>query len=175
MAMAQEWQKNMWVGFGESHSGDLVVAGYHNYNARVFRMGASNAEDVDWAVLCCHGFKLGGGLGGSASGIVVFARGISSASGFNTGFSWGNMDFDLAIGASLGNALKSLKVIGKVVKTLEEYKKLQYLGTELYKNCRLMKPGVYTLGIPGSGPGMHVWIGRKYSKMQLIGTGRGLP
>jgi hypothetical protein len=174
--MKNEKGKNdVWIGLGESHSGDLVFAGYHNWNAKMFRLGACNPEEVEWASLCCHGFKLGGGLGGSCSGIIVFAHGVKSVSSLSSDFAWGDMDFDIALGVSLGTALKSLKVIGKIVDTLEKYNKLQYAGTELYKNHKLMNPGVYTIEIPGSGPGVHIWYGRKYSRITLIGTGKGLP
>ncbi len=52
-------QTNLWIGVGEAHSGDLVILGYFNWNARIYRLGANSEGDVEWAHLTSHGLKLG--------------------------------------------------------------------------------------------------------------------
>lgn len=163
----------LWLGVGEAHSGDLVIAGYFNWNARLYRLGASEGDELEWANLVSHGYKLGGGLGGSGGAVAVFAHGIARPSQFTTAFSWGDMDFDLAIGGQLKALLKGLKGIGKVLETMEQYKKLNYAGQELLKNKAFFKKGVYTIPIPLAGAGVHVWIGRKYARTVLQSTGTG--
>lgn len=163
---------DVWLGVGEAHSGDLVILGYHNWNAVVYRLSSDADGNVDWASLTSHGLKLGGGLGGSGGAVAIFAHGIKKVGDFKAGFSWGNMDFDLAIGAKLSSVLKGLKGIGKVIKTMEDYKKLTYVGQELAKNRAFVKKGVYTIPIPLAGGGVHVWVGRKYSETMVNSVGK---
>lgn len=162
---------DVWLGIGEIHSGDLLVAGYYNWNGRAYRLSADESGHVDYVDLTSHGWKLGPGLGGSGGAVAIFARGIKKPSKFKDGFNWGGADFDLAIGAQLGSALKSLKGVGTVVKTLNDYKKLNYVGQELLKNKAFLKKGVYTIPIPLAGAGLHVWVGRKYGEIMLNSTG----
>lgn len=162
------------LGIGEAHSGDLVVFGYFNWNARVYRLDATEEAEAEWATLVSHGFKLGGGLGGSGGLVAVFAHGVENVTDFNAAFAWGDMDFNLAIGGQLGGVLKGLSGIGKVVKTMEKYKKLSYAGLELLKNKAFIKKGVYVIPIPLAGAGVHVWVGRKYATTSLANTGTGL-
>ena len=163
---------DVWLGVGEAHSGDLVILGYHNWNAIVYRLSSDADGNVDWASLTSHGLKLGGGLGGSGGAVAIFAHGIKKAGDFKAGFNWGNVDFDLAIGGQLSSALKGLKGVGKVIKTMGDYKKLTYVGQELAKNRAFVKKGVYTIPIPLAGGGVHVWVGRKYSETMLNSTGK---
>ncbi len=93
---------DLWLGVGEAHSGDLVAFGYFNWNARLYRLGATHEGEIEWVKLMSHGFKLGGGLGGSGGLVAVFAHGIDSASQFGSAFAWGDMDFDLALGRGPG-------------------------------------------------------------------------
>lgn len=165
---------NIWLGVGESHSGDLVIGGYFNWNARVYRAGLSVAGNIEWADLTSHGFKLGGGLGGSVAAVAVFAHGVETVSQFNTAFSWGNMDFDLAFGAQLSSVLKGLKGIGTIVDKMDEYKKLSYAAQELAKNRAFIAKGVYTIPIPMAGTGIHIWVGRKYGEIRVVNAGKGI-
>lgn len=166
-------QGNLWVGVGEAHSGDLVLFGYFNWNAWVYRLGANNEGDVEWAQLSSHGPKFGGGFGGSGGLVVVFAHGVESIDQFRSAFSWGDMDFDLAIVGQLSAVLKGVKGVGKVVTTMEKYKKLSTVAEELVKNKAFIKKGVYT--IPIAGGGVHVWVGRKYAETMVVSSGKGLP
>lgn len=167
-------QRNLWIGVGEAHSGDLVALGYFNWNARIYRLGANNEGDVEWADLSSHGFKLGGGLGGSGGLVAVFGHGVESIDQFRSAFSWGDMDFDLALIGQLSSVLKGVKGVGKVITTMEKYKKLTAVGQELVKNKAFIKKGVYTIPIPLAGGGVHVWVGRKYAETMLVGSGKGL-
>lgn len=171
---AKKKLSDIWIGLGESHSGDLVVVGRYNWNARVYRMGAETPEDVEWASLSASGWKLGGGLGGSVSVIVVFAHGITSAGQFKSAAKWGDLDFDLALGTKLSAYLKGLRGIGKVVKTIEKYKKLDYAAQQLIKHRGFRKRGVYQIPIPLAGGGLHVWFGRQYGGIDLSRAGKGL-
>lgn len=167
---------NVWIGIGEGHSGDLVALGYYNWNARVYRLGATDAGEVEWATLSSHGLKLGGGLGGSYAPLLIFAHGFESASNFRSSWSWGDMDWDLALYASLKAYIDSIKHVGKLIRLMDEYKKLSKVGEELVKNRAFLKSGVYTISIP-TGPipqGVHVWYGRKYGETMLVGYGTGL-
>lgn len=165
---------DVWIGIGEAHSGDLVALGYFNWNARIYRLGANDEGDVEWATLSSHGYKLGGGLGGSGGLVVVLAHGVESVHRFASAFAWGDMDFDLALIGQLGSVLKGLKGVGKIIKTMEKYKKLSYTAQELVKNKAFLKKGVYTIPIPLAGAGVHVWVGRKYAETMVVGSGRGL-
>lgn len=165
---------NLWLGLGESHSGDLVIGGYFNWNARVYRAGTSVAGNIEWVNLISHGYKLGGGLGGSIGAVAVFAHGIENVSQFTSDFTWGNMDFDLAFGGQLGSVLKGLKGVGTVVEKMDEYKKLSYVAQELAKNRAFIKRGVYTIPIPLAGGGIHIWVGRKYGKISVVDSGTGI-
>ena len=147
----QKRLNDVWLGIGEAHSGDLVAFGYFNWNARIYRLDANDESEVEYANLVSQGFKLGGGLGGSGGLVAVFAHGVQKSSDFNAAFSWGDMDFDLAIGGQLGGLLKGMKGIGTVVKTMEKYKKLSAVGQELAKNKAFIKKGVYTIPIPLAG------------------------
>lgn len=167
-------QSNLWIGVGEAHSGDLVALGYFNWNARIYRLGANSEGDIEWAHLTSHGCKLGGGLGGSGGLVVVFGHGIQSVDQFKSAFSWGDMDFDLALGGQLSSVLKGVNGVGKVITTMEKYKKLTYVAQELVKNKAFVKKGVYTVPVPLAGVGVHVWIGRKYAETMLVGSGKGL-
>ena len=106
--------------------------------------------------------------------VAVFAHGVETPGKFRSAFSWGDMDFDLALGGQLGSVVKGLKGVGKVVKLMEEYKKLTYASQELAKNGAFVKRGVYTIPIPLAGVGVHVWLGRKYAETMLVGSGTGL-
>lgn len=167
-------KSKIWLGIGEAHSGDLVALGYFNWNARLYRLGENEQGNIDWVYLLSHGLKLGGGLGGSGGLIAVFAHGIENIGQFNSAFEWGDMDFDLALGAQLSSALKALKGIGKVVKTMEEYGKLKYAAEQLLKNKAFWNKGVYTIDIPLAGGGLHVWFGRKYGETFVAGHGTGI-
>ena len=163
---------DIWIGVGEGHSGDLVLAGYYNWNApRVVRLGTNANGEVDWVNIMSDGFKFGGGLGGSVSGIVIFARGIKRPEEFRQAASWSDLDFELALGGNLGSVLKGIKGIGTVVNVMDKYKKLAHAAQELAKNQVFYKPGVYTISIPGAGAGMHVWAGRKYGGITLHSSG----
>jgi hypothetical protein len=165
---------NLWIGVGEAHSGDLVALGYFNWNARIFRVGGQDPRGVEWATLSSHGLKLGGGLGGSGGLVCVFAHGVEQVTQFSTAFAWGDMDFDLAFIGKLSDALKSLTGVGKIVKTMEQYEKLTYVASELIKSQGFIKPGVYTIPVPFTGVGVHVWAGRKYAETFVVSTGFGL-
>ena len=84
------------------------------------------------------------------------------------------MDFDLALIGQLSSVLKGLRGVGKVVETMEKYKKLSDAAQELVKNKAFIKKGVYTIPIPLAGGGVHVWVGRKYAETILVGSGKGL-
>ncbi len=165
---------DIWVGVGEAHSGDLVFAGYFNWNARIYRMGTTDRARIEWATLSCHGGKLGGGLGGSGGLVCVFAHGVERVQQFSSAFAWGDLDFDLAFIGQLSSVLKGLSGVGKVIKTMEDYAKLSYAAQELVKNRAFIKKGVYTIPIPFAGGGVHVWAGRKYAETMLVGSGVGL-
>jgi hypothetical protein len=165
---------DVWIGIGEAHSGDLVALGYFNWNARIYRLGANEEGDVEWATLTSHGCKLGGGLGGSGGLVVVFAHGVDSLNGFRSAFAWGDMDFDLALIGQLSSVLKGLRGISKVIETMDKYKKLSYTAEEILKNKAFVKKGVYTIPIPLAGVGVHVWVGRKYAETMVVGSGKGL-
>lgn len=167
-------KRNIWMGIGEKHGGDLVAVGYYNCNARVYRLEENDDGKIEWANLITHGLKLGGGLGGGVGLVAVFAHGIENIGQFKSNFQWGDMDFDLDLGTKLGSALKGLRGIGKVVKTMDEYKKLQYAGKQLLQNRYFYKKGVYTIDIPFGGVGLHVWVGRKYTETFVQGSGTGI-
>jgi hypothetical protein len=167
-------KSNLWLGIGEKHAGDLVALGYYNCNARVYRLEENEQGEIEWTNIVQHGLKLGGGLGGGVGLVVVFAHGIEKVGQFNSAFKWGDMDFDLDLGTQLGSALKGIKGIGKVVKTMEEYKKLNYLGKQFMQNRAFLKKGVYTIDVPFAGIGLHVWVGRKYTETFVQGSGTGI-
>ncbi len=162
----------LWIGIGESHSGDLVAVGRYNWNARVYRAGLDDNGYVDYADLMADGWKLGGGLGGSVGGIVVVAHGVKSAREFNKNGEWSDWDLDLAIGGKLGDALKGLKGIGKIINTMEKYEELSHAAIEITKNKGFMKKGLYTIPMLGVGIGAHVWTGRKYGGIEVMSVGR---
>lgn len=162
----------LWVGIGESHSGDLVAVGRYNWNGRLYRASADDGGFVDYVDLMADGWKLGGGLGGSVGAIVVVAHGVKSPHEFNKKGEWSDWDLDLAIGGKLGDVLKGLKGIGKIVTTMEKYEELSHAAIEITKNKGFVKKGLYTIPMLGVGAGLHVWTGRKYGDVTVISTGR---
>lgn len=165
-------ESTLWVGIGETQSGDLAAVGYYSWVGTVFRASADENGRVDFATLVGEGWKLGGGLGGSVSAIVVVAHGIRAPYQMKNDGQWSDWDLDLAIGGQLGSALKSVKGIGKIVNTMEKYEKLTHAGIEITKNKGFMKKGLYTIPILGAGAGMHVWTGRKYGSVSVANTGK---
>ncbi|AQQ06412.1 hypothetical protein B0E33_24830 [Roseibium algicola] len=164
----------LWVGIGESHSGDLVAVGRYNWNGRLYRASADDNGYVDYVDLMADGWKIGGGLGGSVGGIVIVAHGVKTPSEFNKKGEWSDWDLDLAIAGKLGDVLKGIKGIGKIVNTMEKYEELSHAAIELTKNKGFVKKGLYTIPMLGVGAGLHVWTGRKYGDVSVISVGRTL-
>ena len=72
--------------------------------------------------------------------VFVIAHGFETASEM-VGVS-GGWDFDVAIGAKLGDFLKGVKGIGKAIDTIEKYKKTRYLTENAIKNLSRISPNV---------------------------------
>ena len=162
---------DVWIGLGVGHSGDLAVVGAYTWNARVYRMTADVDGEREWADLSAGGIKLGLGLGGSGDAVFVFARGVQNADQLAPAASWSGADFDLALGGELGSALKAVKTIGRMVKGVDDWKKIRYAAEQLIKNGAFIKPGLYVIPIPGAGTGIHAWAGNKYGGVTIVGHG----
>lgn len=163
---------HIWVGIGESHSGDLVAVGAYNWNGRAYRASMNEDGSVDYVNLMADGWKLGGGLGGSVGTIVIVAHGITDPLRFNVKGQWSDWDLDLAAYGKYGDLLKSVKGIGKILKTMDQYEDLSHAAIELTKNKGFLKKGLYTIPILGAGIGLHAWTGRKYGDVTVMGRGR---
>lgn len=164
--------KNVWAGIAKSHSGDLFLIGAHDLTGKIYSLG-DELPDVRNAVININGYKFGPGLGASVGAVFVIAHGYSSANLMN-GVS-GGWDFDLAIGAKLGDFLKGIKGLGKVIDTIQKFKKMRYLTENVIKNIGIVNPGVYTIPIPLAGAGLHVWGGFKFGDVTIFSSGRGIP
>jgi hypothetical protein len=163
--------KNVWAGLGKSHSGDLFVVGAHDLTAMVYNLG-DELPDVRNAVVNINGYKLGAGLGGSVGAVFVIAHGYQAAREmYGVSGSW---DFDVSIGAKLGDFLKGVKGLGKAVDTIQKYKKMRYLTENAIKNIGITKPGVYSIPIPLAGIGLHLWGGYKFGDVTILRTGKGI-
>jgi hypothetical protein len=167
--------RNVWAGVAKGHSGDLFVVGAHDLTGMIYNLG-DNAPDVRNALLNINGFKFGLGLGASIGAVFVIAYGYPQARDIN-GVA-GQNDFDLAIGAKLGSFLKGLRYLGKVIDTLDKYKKMRYLTENILKTMVVNElpgsSGIITLPIPLAGGGLHVWGGFKFGDVRIWRTGRGL-
>ncbi|MCP3928520.1 MAG: hypothetical protein GY705_05400 [Bacteroidetes bacterium] len=165
--------KNVWAGIAKSHSGDLPGIGAHDLTGRVYNLG-DELPDVRNAVVNINGFKFGLGLGGSIGAVFVIAYGYSDSYKMNGGVV-GEWDFDLSIGAKLGDFLKGIKGIGKVIDTIQKYKKMRYLTENAIKNRGIVNPGIYAIPIPLAGVGLHAWVGFKFGDITIFKSGRGIP
>ena len=181
--------KKAWIGPGHVVSGDLMIAGAYYWRGRVY-----NLEDITrmldedpsvvtrgirWVELESEGKKIGPGLGGSGGIMVVYAYGYEDAKDFHVIhapdlLSLKGWDWDLATGGPLGSALKGVRGIGRIVKTMDEFKKLAWTGQQLVKNFGALasKKGVYTFPI---NLGLHIWIGKKTGVTRSVGSGRTVP
>ena len=164
--------RTVWAGLAKSHSGDLFVIGAHDLTGKVYNLG-DEIPNIKNAWININGWKFGPGLGGSIGAVFIIAHGYETAGEMN-GVS-GGWDFDVAIGAKLGDFLKGVKGLGKAVDTIQKYKKLRYLTENAIKNLGITKPGVYTIPIPVAGAGLHVWGGYKFGDVTVPGTGVGVP
>lgn len=167
VARPRSFWDGVWAGVGESHSGDLFVIGAHSATVKFFKL-TDPWEEARYAWVEISGFKFGPGLGGSAGLAFFLAHGIESPHEFDRPM--GGWDFDIALTVKLSGALKGLKGIGKIVDTLEKYKKLRWGAEQLIKNRGALKPGIYS--VPIAGPGMHLWLGFKFGEAELISAGR---
>ena len=130
---------------------------------------------VLWVDVCGVAWaQFGVGLGGSVGGVFVIAHGYASSRNMH-GVPVGEWDFDLAIAAKIGDVLKGIKGIGKVVDTIQKYKKIRYLTETVIKNRGINQPGIYGIPIPLAGIGLHVWIGFKFGEMTIFNSGKGIP
>jgi hypothetical protein len=167
--------RNVWAGVAKAHSGDLVIVGAHDLTGMIYNLG-DKLPDVRNATLNINGFKFGVGLGGSVGAVFVIAYGYPQAKDMN-GVS-GGYDFDLAIGAKLGDFLKGLRFLGKAIDTLDKFKKMRYLTENILKTMVINglpdSSGIITLPIPLAGVGLHAWLGFKFGDVSIWRTGRGL-
>lgn len=163
--------ENVWAGLAKSHSGDFFIIGAHDLTGIVYNLG-DELPDVRNVKLNINGWKFGPGLGGSVSSVFVIAHGYQKAHHMN-GVS-GGWDFDVSIGAKLGDFLKGVKGFGKAVDTIQKYKKMRYLTENAVKNIGITKPGIYTIPIPFAGVGLHLWGGYKFGDVTVVGTGKGI-
>jgi hypothetical protein len=111
----------VWAGLAKTHSGDLFVVGAHDLTGKVYNLG-DEWPNVKNAVINVNGYKFGLGLGADVNMAFVIVNGFANANemiGVDGGW-----DFDLAIGAKLGDFLKGVKGLGKVIDTVEKLKKL---------------------------------------------------
>ncbi len=60
--LSKKRPSDVWLGIGEAHTGDLVAFGCFNWNARIYRLDASEESEVEYANLVIQGYKLGGGV-----------------------------------------------------------------------------------------------------------------
>lgn len=165
--------KNVWAGLAKSHSGDLAIIGAHDLTGKIYNLG-DELPDVRNAIVNINGFKFGAGLGASVGAVFVLAYGYSHSYKMNGGVV-GDWDFDLSIGAKLGDFLKGLKGLGKTIDTIQKYKKMRYLTEVAIKSRGIVRPGVHAIPIPLAGVGLHVWFGFKFGDISIFGSGRGIP
>ena len=163
--------KKIWAGLAKVHSGDLFIVGAHDLTGVMYNLG-DDIPDVRNVTININGYKFGPGLGASIGAAFVFAHGYEFPKEMN-GVS-GGWDFDVAIGAKLGDILKGVKGLGSVVDTIEKYKKLRYLTESTIKNLGIVKPGIYTIPIPLAGVGLHLWGGYKFGNVKVMSEGKGI-
>jgi len=133
---------------------------------------ADPLPDVRNATININGYKLGVGLGGSITAAFVIAHGYNTADAMN-GVS-GGWDFDISIGPKLDSFLKGVRGLGKVVDTIQKYKKLRYLTETTIKNIGITEPGIYSFPIPLAGGGIHLWGGFKFGDVRIFRKGKGI-
>jgi len=163
--------KNVWAGVAKAHSGDFFLVGAHDLTGQIYNLG-DELPDVRNAVININGYKLGPGLGGSVGAVFVIAHGYNTIDEMN-GVS-GGWDFDLSIGTKLDSLIKGVRGIGKVVDTMQKYKKMRYLTEAAIKNMGIIKPGIYSIPIPLAGVGIHVWGGFKFGDVRILRRGKGI-
>lgn len=160
----------VWAGIGVAHSGDFILLGAHNLSARLYSLGDSGAS-VQYASININGSKFGIGLGGSVGAVFVLAHGYDDPQEM-MGLS-GRGDFDLAVGAKLGDFLKGVRALRRVIDTMEEYKKLTYVAENAIKNLgvNIREPDLITLPIPLAGIGLHGWVGYRFGDTSVTRIG----
>jgi hypothetical protein len=167
--------RNVWAGIAKSHSGDLFIIGAHDLTGMIYNLG-DEIPDVRNAMLNINGYKFGPGLGASIGAALVIAYGYPQAGSMN-GVTGGG-DFDLAIGAKLGDLLKGIKYLGSTIDTLDKYKKMRYLTENILKTMVVNglpgSSGIITLPIPMAGVGLHAWVGFKFGDVKIWRTGKGI-
>jgi len=169
--IAEPALKKVWAGIAKAHSADLFILGAHDLTGMVYNLG-DKLPDVRNATLNINGFKIGPGLGGSIGAVFVIAHGYNSPAEMTGGTeSW---DFDLAIAGKLDSFLKGARGIGKVVDTIQKYKKMRYLTENVIKNLGITEKGIYTIPIPFAGVGIHAWAGFKFGTVSIFRQGKGI-
>lgn len=167
--------RNVWAGLAKGHSGDLFVIGAHDLTGMIYNLG-DELPNVRNATLNINGFKFGVGLGASIGGVFVIAYGYPQAKDMN-GVT-GGRDFDLAVGAKLGDLVKGIKYLGKAVDTMDKFKIMRYLTENILKTMVINEfpgtSGIITLPIPLAGGGLHAWAGFKFGDVSVLRTGKGV-
>jgi len=164
--------KDIWIGVGKQHSGDLFIVGAHDFTAKIYNLG-DETNNIRNAWININGWKFGLGLGGSIGAVLVIAYKYSSASEMN-GVN-GAWDFEISIGGKFGDFLKSLKGIGKVASSIDDFKKIFYIVQNSIKNRSFPNQGIYTIPIPFAGGGMHLWGGYAFGDVKILSSGVGFP
>lgn len=162
----------VWAGLAKAHSGDLFVIGAHDLTGKIYNV-IDEYPNIRNGVININGFKFGPGLGGSVSAVFIIAYGYASINEMR-GVS-GGWDFDLAIGAKLGDFVKGVRTLGKVVDTMSKHKKMRYLTENAIKNAGITERGIYTFPIPLAGVGIHLWGGFKFGDVTVLNKGMGIP
>lgn len=162
----------VWAGVGKAHSGDLFVIGAHDLTARVYNLG-DEYPNVRNATINLNGWKFGPGLGADVAAVFVLCHGYADAKDM-VGVS-GDWDFDISIVAKLGDVLKDIKGLGKVIDGIEKYKKMKYIAENAIKSRAIKETGVYNMPIPFAGVGIHLWAGYKFGDVSVFSTGVGIP
>ena len=163
--------KNVWAGLAKAHSGDFFMFGAHDLTGMLYNLG-DDLPEVRNALININGYKMGPGLGASIGAVIVIAHGYTTPQEMN-GVD-GGWDFDLAVGAKLGDLLKGIKGLGKAIDTIQKYKKLRYLTENAIKNMGITERGIYTIPIPLAGVGLHGWLGFKFGDVSVFRTGKGI-
>lgn len=175
----------LWVGATWGWSADLGPIGAHT----TLPGAICNLGDLKrfgqlrrFAGLSIHGWKLGFGLGASTgAAISIFCNydDITQINKYEAGW-----DFDIAFGGSIvKGALKGITRLFPLIKSLKgvemfesidsnKVKLIEHWVQAIIKNLKGAWPfkGQFniTIPLPGTGPGLHFWVGKKVSQIETF-------
>jgi len=177
----------VWVSVVWGAQADLGFGGAHTAYGAALRLSdlLEHGEIRDITGISIHGWRVGLGVGVSSGATTVIFINHDTVESLNK-FIDDGFDWDIALGAkvpkgaskyimTIFNVLNSLKGVKKFTKTGKKGEVLKTAVESLIKSLKDGipedgKPAQFSLPVPFTGPGLHVWMGLKASQVETFAT-----